>query len=201
MYNYYYGYSAYNVIRFWRCWGRELVGQWVKRPGIRSCDHRLKREGVSWHAISIISWIFSNFFVQAPYWLFSGYSVLTHKHPFTYILSILFYFSTAFLCLNVHLFPVMCSQAEWPVSSLSVPTALPGHVSRWALHREASEGRHGKVQEAAGRDNQRHQEEERGQKSALLQHVPRQNPQQCCCLKCGKYLWLRVWRDEGVMKW
>lgn len=77
--------------------------------------------------------------------------------------------------------PEVCLPAEWPVSSL--PAAVPGHVSWWALHREASEGRHGEVQKAAGRDNQLHQEEERGKEAALLQHVPWQDPKQCCCLR------------------
>lgn len=61
--NYNSGYSPYNMtymIRFWWCWGREgLDGSPGQRAGIWSCDHRLKREGVSWHAISIVSWILS----------------------------------------------------------------------------------------------------------------------------------------------
>lgn len=68
-------------------------------------------------------------------------------------------------------------------SPLSPPAAVPGHVSRWALHREAGEGSHGEVQEAAGGGHQLHQEEERRKEAALLQHVPRQNPKQCRCLR------------------
>lgn len=73
------------------------------------------------------------------------------------------------------------------VSSLSLPAALPGYVSWRALHREASQGRHGEVQEAAGGDHQRHQDEERGEEPALLQHVPRQDSKQRRCVKSGRY--------------
>lgn len=92
--------------------------------------------------------------------------------------------------------PELCLRAEWPVSSL--PAAVPGHVSRWALHREASEGSHGEVQEAAGRDNQLHQEEERGKEATLLQHVPRQDPKQRCCLSSDILLELT---DSAVASW
>lgn len=66
---------------------------------------------------------------------------------------------------------------------ISLPAAVPGYVSWWALHREASEGSHAEVQEAAGRDNQLHQEEERRKEAALLQHVPWQDPKQRRCLR------------------
>lgn len=85
----------------------------------------------------------------------------------------------------VFFFPLALCLQGWMTCllSLSLAAAVPGHVSWRALHWEASEGRHGEVQEAAGRDNQHHQEEERGKEAAVLQHVPRQNPQQCRCLR------------------
>lgn len=73
-------------------------------------------------------------------------------------------------------------------SCLTLSAAVPGNVSWWALHREAGEGCHGKVQEGAGRDNQLHQEEERGKEATILQHVSWQNPKQCCSLRIQKRL-------------
>lgn len=61
--------------------------------------------------------------------------------------------------------------------------ALLGNVPRRVFHREASEGGHGEVPQEPGGDQQRHQDKEPGKETALLQHVPRQNTQQCCCLR------------------
>lgn len=56
----------------------------------------------------------------------------------------------------------------WMTCLLFLHVALPGHVSWWALHREASKGGHGEVQEAVSRDNPLHQDEERGEEAAVL---------------------------------
>lgn len=69
------------------------------------------------------------------------------------------------------------------LAPFSASAVIFGHVSRWTLHWEASEGSHGTVQEEAWGDHRLYQEEERGKEASLLQHVPRQNPKQCCCLR------------------
>ena len=77
---------------------------------------------------------------------------------------------------------------DWMTCFVSLLAAGPGHVSWWTLHREAGQRGHAEVQEAAGRDKQLHQEEERGKEAAVLLHVPWQNPKQCCCLMSKTHL-------------
>lgn len=90
----------------------------------------------------------------------------------------------ASLCCDTCYFtPLQCVSRLNDQSPSPLPTAVPGHVSRWALHWEDGEGSHGEVQEAAGGGHQLHQAEERRKEAALLQHVPRQNPKQCRCLR------------------
>lgn len=79
--------------------------------------------------------------------------------------------------------------------------AVFGHVSWWALHWETSEDGNAEVQKTSGRDHQRHQEEERGEEAAVLQHVPRQDTQQCRYMRHkSDLIFTRHWSLFNVLK-